>query len=88
MAIAKSGKGSDQESKSLGDVSRKPPACLNGIMKLSLFDECQSQIVDASHNLCKVANRHSGSVFFQSNIASVVRACFDTPMSAANFKQS
>jgi len=39
MAIAKSGKGGNQESKSLGDVSRKPSTCLSGVMKLCLFDE-------------------------------------------------
>lgn len=57
-------------------------------MKLGLFGDTQEEIVDTSHNLSQVANRLSGSVFFQSNIASVVRAGFDSPMSAANFKQS
>lgn len=88
MAFAKSGKGSNQERQSVGKVSREASASLSGVMKLCLFDERQKQIVDSSHNLCQVANSHSGSVFFQSKIAAVVRAYFDAPMSATYFKQS
>jgi hypothetical protein len=40
-------------------VSRKPSASLSGIMEFCLFDERQNQIVDASHNFCKIVNRHA-----------------------------
>jgi len=56
---------------------------LGNIVMSSLFDERNHQIVNASNNLAGISKSHAQSIFFESDIATIIRTCFDTPMSAA-----
>ena len=72
MAFAKSGKGGNQEVKSLRDVSGEPTSGLRSIEELSLSNERQDQGVKASHDFGGVADRHASCIFFQSDVASIM----------------
>ena len=72
MAFSKSRKRGGEEGKCLGKMSCKPAPSLGGIVEASLSDESQNQIIDRSHDLACVSDRHAGSVFLEGNIAAIV----------------
>lgn len=63
-------------------MSGKPSSALRGIVKTSLFDERQNQVVDSRHNATHIASGHAGCIFAQGNIAAIMQTSFDAPMFA------
>ena len=72
MAFSKSRKRGGEQGKSFGKMSRKPPSGSGGVVEAGLADESQHQIIDGSHDLACVSNRHASGIFLQGDIAAVV----------------
>src|ERR1700693_5306998 len=58
MALPKSGKGSGEQCKCLGEMTGKPTPRLSGILEFGLADQGDHQVVDRSHHFASMANRH------------------------------
>src|SRR5512139_3781998 len=87
MAVAKSGKGGNQEGKSLGKMSRKKASSLCSVEKTCLADQGENEIMDVSQYSCALPDGEAGRIFFESHIPSVMGARFDNPMSAADLQE-
>ena len=72
MAVAKSGKGCNEERKGPGKMSSKKATSLGSIVKARLANESQDEIIERSHNLACVSNGHARGIFFQGEIAAIV----------------
>jgi hypothetical protein len=87
MAVAKSGKGGNEERKSSRKMSREKTSGLSSICKASLTDQGEDKIINIRHHSCAIANDKSGSIFFKGNIAPIMGTSFNSPMSATNFQE-
>jgi hypothetical protein len=87
MAVAKSGKGGNQEGKSLGKMSGEKASGLSRVDKPGLADQGEDEIMEVGHDFCAMADPHTSSIFSQGNVSTIMRTGFDTPMSPANFQQ-
>ena len=54
-----------------------------GIVKLGLSHERQDQIINRSHDLGCVSNRHAGGIFLERDLAALVQAGLNAPMGSA-----
>ena len=63
MAFSKSRIYGGKQVKGAVKMTGEPSSALGGIIKTSLFDECESQIVDSSHYCAHVASCHAGCIF-------------------------
>jgi hypothetical protein len=78
--------GGDKQSKSLIQVSSKPTTGFGRIVVPSPFDQCNHQVVNSSQYATSSTFGHSGSIFFESHIATIVQACFDQPLLASELE--
>ncbi len=60
----------------------KPTASLSHIVEMRLTDQGDDQVINGSHDFCRVANRHAGSIFFEGNIEPIMQSSFNAPMGA------
>jgi len=69
MAFSKSRKRGGEQGKCFGKMSGEPATSLGSIVKASLSDQGQDQVIDRSDDLAGVSNRHTCAVFVQGDIA-------------------
>jgi hypothetical protein len=87
MAVAKSGKGGNEDGKSSGKMSGEKASGLCSIHKASLTDQCKDKIIKVRHDPCPIANGKASGIFTEGHISSVMRTCLYSPMSTANFQE-
>src|SRR5512134_4065955 len=87
MAVAKSGKGGNEQGKSTGKMSGKKPSSLGGVSEAGLADQGQDKIVDVCQHSCAMTNGEAGRIFLESNIASVMGARLNSPVRAADLQE-
>src|SRR5512141_553377 len=88
MAVAKSGKGSNQARKRLRKMSGEVASGLGSVVETSLSDQSQSQVVDISQYTCAITNGETSRVFSERDITTIMRAGLNTPMGAAYFQET
>ena len=87
MAVAKSGKGGDEDGKSSGKMSGEKTPSLCSIRKASLTDQCEDKIIKVRHYSCPVTKGKASGIFTERTISPIMRACLNSLMSTANFQE-
>ena len=87
MAVAKSGKGGNEQRKRMGKVSSKKAPSLSRVLEAGLADQGQDKVMDISQNSGALPDCEAGCIFFEGHIPSVVGTRLDTPMSAADLQE-
>ena len=72
MAFSRRRKRGGEQGKGVGEMSSKPTSGLGGIVEMGLPDQRQDEIIDRSHDLACVPNRHAGGIFLEGDIAAIV----------------
>jgi len=72
MAFSKSRKGSGKQGNSPREMSGEVTSGLGRIMEASLANESQNEMIDRSHDLACVAQGHTGGIFLQCDITTIV----------------
>ena len=72
MAFSKSRNRGGKQGKCHGKMSSEPATSLGSIVKASLSDESQNEIIDGGHDLACVSNGHAGGIFLEGDIAAIM----------------
>ena len=72
MAVAKSGKGGNEDEKGIGKMSGEKASGLRSIRKASLADQCEDKIIKVRHYPCAIANSKASSIFTEGYISPIV----------------
>ena len=82
MAFSRRAFYGEQQVKSFSDMPIEVTASLGGIVITGSLDQTDHQVINGSQVTPRSTNRHSGSIFVESDVTAIVQASFNQPMFA------
>ena len=66
----------------------EPASGLSNIFEVGLSSDGNDEVVDRSHHMASMSNRHASRIFFECEISSIMQTGFDAPVCASNLQEA